>query len=172
MTTSEDGQFPTAPAPAHSRDGSVVPASATTGADRTPPARRVLRRWGPVIAWMALIFVLSAQPGLRVSDDPSVDSPIRHVAHVLAFGVLALLLLRGLSWGAPRPWTWRYVVAAVALTTLYGVTDEVHQTYVPLRMGHLIDVGWDLLGAATAIAVLWLAARRWPRFASVVAGQD
>jgi VanZ family protein len=172
MTTSKDGQFPTAPAPASPGDRSVDPASAGQPADRTPPIRRTIRRWGPVLAWMALIFLLSAQPGLRISDDPAVDSPIRHFAHVLAFAALAILLLRGLSWGAPRPWTWRAVAAAVALATLYGVTDEVHQTYVPLRTGHLIDVGWDLLGATTGLAVLWLVARRWPRLASVVAGQD
>ena len=112
---------------------------------------------------MAVIFALSAQPGLRVSDDPGVDLPIRHVAHVLAFGVLAVLLLRGLTSRAEEPWTWRQAALAVALATLYGVTDEIHQTYVPLRTGHLVDVGWDLLGAAAGVTLLRLLAIRWPR---------
>ena len=97
---------------------------------------------------MALIFVLSAQPGLRVSDDPGVDEPIRHVAHVLVFGVLALLSPARPQLGEPQaPGRWRHAVLAIVLATLYGVTDEVHQTYVPQRTGHLVDVGWDLLGA-------------------------
>ncbi len=43
---------------------------------------KVIWRWLPAVAWMALIFALSAQSGLRVSDDASVDGPIRHVVHI------------------------------------------------------------------------------------------
>lgn len=151
MTGSEHDQFPTDP-----------PTSAA----------RIVRAWGPVVAWAALIFLLSAQPGLRVSDDPSVDQPIRHVAHVVVYAVLAMVLLRALSWGAARPWTRRHVLLAVLLAVLYGVSDEVHQTYVPQRTGHLVDVGWDLLGAVAGVLVLRLLAGRWSRRASVQAGPD
>ena len=127
---------------------------------------RIARAWGPAVAWMALIFALSAQPGLRVSDDPGVDLPIRHVAHVLVYAVLAVLLLRAIGSGRARTWSWRRVLLAVALAVLYGVSDEVHQTYVPQRTGHLVDVGWDLLGALVGVLVLRLVAW-WLRRTSV-----
>ncbi len=149
MTGSEHGQFPTQP-----------PTSMA----------RIVRAWGPVVVWMGLIFAFSAQPGLRVSDDPGVDGPIRHVAHVVVYAVLAMALLRALSWGAPNGWTWRHAVLAISLAVLYGVSDEVHQTYVPQRTGHLVDVGWDLLGAAAGVVTLRLVPRRWRRRGSVDVG--
>jgi VanZ family protein len=170
MTTAEDEQFLlSAPSPVEPGDGSVaVSPAARRGGVST--AGRLLRSWGPAVAWMAVIFALSAQPGLRISDDPGVDGPFRHFAHVVAYAALAMLLVRGLSGEVRYPWTWRLIVAAVAIATLYGVSDEIHQTYVPLRTGHLIDVGWDLIGATVGVAALRVVANRWPRLASVVTG--
>lgn len=113
---------------------------------------QLTRRWAPAVAWMAAIFVFSGQPGLRVSDDPGVDGPIRHAAHVLTYALLAVLLLRGLGWGDGRSWTIRLAGVAVVMATLYGATDELHQTFVPQRAGNLVDIGWDLLGALIGVA--------------------
>jgi VanZ family protein len=122
-------------------------------------------RWGPAIAVMALIFVLSAQPGLRISNDPSVDLPFRHAAHIAIYAVLCLSIVRAVCWerdGRPRA---RDLLLAVALATLYGVSDEIHQTFVPDRTGHAVDVGWDFLGAligATVARLLPSSVLRWP----------
>lgn len=115
-------------------------------------------RWVPVLLWMALIFALSAQAGLRVSDDVSVDGPIRHVVHIIVFGILAGLIayaLRARSTGTPR-----LLWLAVLLTTAYGVTDEIHQSFVPDRSGNGFDVLLDATGALIAVAIIhW-----WPRY--------
>jgi VanZ family protein len=109
---------------------------------------------------MALIFVLSAQPGLRVSNDPSVDGPIRHLAHVIVYGVLAFLLLSGLG-GPPSGWRPRLALLAACLAFLYGITDELHQLTVPDRTGQAVDLIWDALGAVIgAVVGLALARRR------------
>ncbi len=114
-----------------------------------------LRRWAPAILWMALIFILSAQPGLRISPDASVDGPVRHAVHVAMYAVLAFLLVRAMS-GV----TWPAVGAlAVVIATLYGVTDELHQSMVPERNGNPTDVVLDAAGAVLGVAV----ARWWPR---------
>jgi VanZ family protein len=109
---------------------------------------------------MALIFVLSAQPGLRVSDDASVDGPIRHTAHVVVYAVLALLLLWGLGQFSS---TWRPRLALLAglFAFVYGITDELHQLTVPNRTGQAFDLVWDALGASIGVAIgLWLFRRR------------
>jgi VanZ family protein len=130
-------------------------------------------RWGPAAGVMAVIFVLSAQPGLRVSNDPGVDLPFRHAAHVVVYAVLTLCLVRGVCWEReerPRP---RDLLLAIALATLYGVTDEVHQAFVPDRTGHAVDVGWDLVGALLGAIVARLlppALVHWP--AAVQRGRD
>lgn len=123
-----------------------------------PSVRSTLLRFGPATAWMALLFVLSAQPGLRVSDDASVDGPIRHVVHVIVYAVLALLLL----WGFDAIASWRGKLALLAglVTFLYGITDELHQLTVPNRTGTALDLIWDALGAAIGVAIGLALARR------------
>lgn len=121
--------------------------------DRVP----IPARWLAVVGWATVIFVLSGQPGLRVSDDPGVDLPTRHLAHVAAYGLLTLLLGWALA-GRGRP-TPRTVSLAMLLAILYGVTDEWHQTFVPSRTGRVEDLVWDALGALLGAILLTLFAR-------------
>ena len=107
-------------------------------------------RWLPVVAWMGLIFVLSSQPGLRISADAAVDAPARAVAHVVTFGTLGALLYRALL-GPLSPA--RAAIASFVIAALYGVSDELHQSLVPERTGQIDDVALDAAGAAIGIAV-------------------
>ena len=121
------------------------------------------RRWGPTLACMAVIFLLSSQSGLRASDDASVDGPLRHLAHVAIYALLAFLLVLAMANGN-RP-TGRVLLAAAVLALLYGVTDEFHQTFIRDRTGHAIDLLWDGIGALVGV----VAAVFWQRFR---AGRD
>jgi VanZ family protein len=111
---------------------------------------------------MALIFVLSAQPGLRVSSDDAVDGPVRQIAHVVIYAGLAVLLVRALAWRGDVTWT--VMAAAFGIAFLYGVTDELHQSTVPNRTGQAADLVWDAAGALTGVVVArlaWPIVRRW-----------
>ncbi len=114
-------------------------------------------RWLAVAAWAGLIFLLSAQPGLRVSSDPGVDGPTRHVAHIVVYAVLTALI----GWALTRhqPPTLRIALIAGGLALLYGATDEWHQTFVPSRTGRPEDLIWDALGALVGIGALLLVSR-------------
>ena len=120
--------------------------------------RRSLRglawRWGPAIAWAALIFALSAQPGLKMSSDASVDAPVRHVAHIFVYAVLAVLLVHALG-GLGRPLTWRTAGIVALLAIGYGITDELHQSFVPSRTPTVIDVVYDAMGTVFGLGVAW-----------------
>jgi VanZ family protein len=103
---------------------------------------------------MAVIFVLSSQSGLRVSEDPAVDKPLRVTGHLLAFGLLGGLLLLALARDRqPRP---RDAALAFVITVAYGLLDELHQSFVPDRTGRLDDVVTDTVGALIGIGVAWL----------------
>ncbi len=115
---------------------------------------RPLLYWLPALAWMALIFVLSSQSGLRVSEDAAVDKPFRITGHLLAFAGLAALLLFALSRGG-RP-RWHLVVIALGITVLYGVSDEWHQSFVPDRTGRVDDLVVDTIGATIGLAIAWV----------------
>ena len=122
---------------------------------------RTILLWLPALLWMVAIFVLSSQSGLRVSDDAAVDKPLRVVAHLGSYALLAGLLLLALDRGA-RP-TLRGVAVAFAVAALYGVSDEVHQSLVPDRTGRAEDVLVDALGAAIGVAVAALILASSPR---------
>jgi VanZ family protein len=108
---------------------------------------------------MVTIFVLSSQSGLRVSEDPVVDKPFRVTGHLLAYALLAALLLAALSWGR-RP-RLRDVLIAFGLTVAYALTDEWHQSFVPDRTGRFDDMVTDAIGALIGLAVAWLTISLW-----------
>jgi hypothetical protein len=101
------------------------------------------RPWVPVVAWAALIFALSSIPDLGTGLG-GWDLGLRKLAHAAEFGVLGALLVRALS----VPWP------AFLLGVAYAVSDEVHQSFVPGRMGSPIDVTIDAVGVGFGV-VLW-----------------
>jgi len=119
---------------------------------------RRVRVWGPAWATMVLIFVLSSISGLGPIPGGVDDG----VAHALQYAVLAALLLRGLAGARWRGVRVRAAALAVLLATLYGVTDEAHQWFVPGRTAEVTDLVADALGAAVAAGVIcgWSIVRR------------
>ena len=108
---------------------------------------------------MGLIFFLSDQPRLIVIEDEVNEKLVYKLAHVLAYAVLSWLWWRALS--PNRQVTWPVLSVTVGLATLYGVSDEIHQLFVPGRHGQLADVLFDMAGAL-AMALL-LRCFQWPR---------
>lgn len=130
--------------------------------------------WGFLaLLWAALIFKMTATPsftgdstgGFLQSFLPFVEAEtikqlnyfIRKMAHVTAFGILALLV-----WKAIWPAKYAYLIAWVIAST-YGAIDEWHQTFIPNRSGVLSDVLIDSLGAALALLLLYICRRIWQR---------
>lgn len=112
---------------------------------------RAVAAWLPAIAIAAIIFTLSAQPNLQVTDGAA-DLVLRKLAHMAVFGLLAAACVRGL---ALHGVTGRAaLLGAAALATLYAIGDEFHQTFVAGRSGSPIDVTIDLVGIVVALALL------------------
>lgn len=127
--------------------------------DSSSPASNPFRRAAriaAVMAWAALIFAASARPDLRVASDDLVDLIVRKAAHVVVFGVLALLVARAVR--GEGVGTRSTLIVAWLGTLAYAASDEWHQTWVPGRVGHAGDVAIDMVGASIAVAYL---ARRW-----------
>ena len=127
--------------------------------------------WLPVLAWMALILLLSGQSDLPARTNPRTGETIRttfaaaKLAHVVEYSILGLLLLRGLTHptgGARLPMR-TAIVAAVLASAAFGGLDELRQSFVPNREPRLSDV---VLDTASALAAL-LAVTAWRRFRSL-----
>lgn len=110
--------------------------------------------WLPIVAWATLIFAFSSVPDLGTGLG-GWDLVLRKIAHAAEFAVLGALLLRALDRAA----------VAFALGALYAVSDELHQVFVPGRMGSPLDVAIDTVGVACGV-LLWQRATRARRTAS------
>ena len=121
------------------------------------PQRRLWLLWGPVVLYMALIFWASSRPWPQfLSQTP--DFPL----HGGAYFVLGVLAVRAVAKGLAEPRGAYELAAGVAITILYGMSDEWHQSVVPGRDASLRDVLADAVGALVGAAViaLWWRMRR------------
>lgn len=108
--------------------------------------------WRFALMYMALIFLISSfeveVPG--VEHVPLRDKGI----HFVEYGVLGWLCAAASSRTWPSASVWRTAAFAVFVSTLWGLSDEIHQALVPGRSSELADVFADLLGS-TAGALGW-----------------
>ena len=115
----------------------------------TSPVRRAWL-WGPVLAYMAGIFYLSAQ------SYPPVPGGIPDwILHGVEYFGFAALVFRAVSGGLPTVLNRARVATTMAIVTTYAISDEVHQLFVPYRTADVRDVRSDIVGASIALVACW-----------------
>lgn len=121
--------------------------------ERKIPLRRASRAsrlagWIPPIIYAAFIFYLSSLPGDTYI--PSFFSADK-VLHVCAYSILGYLVARALgSYGLSGK---QLFIRAFVLCVLYGISDEVHQLFVPHRHASVMDVLADGIGSSLGIGI-------------------
>jgi VanZ family protein len=116
----------------------------------------ILWRYGvPLLAWMIIIFVLSAMPGSGSTYSPMPVSLYleRKGAHVAEYFVLTVLAWRFFRNALVQNET-KALLGAVFFSLLYAISDEFHQSFVFGREGKGSDVFIDSLGIALATLAL------------------
>jgi len=108
--------------------------------------KQFIRYWLPAIALCAIIFLQSCfatpdvLPGWPFQDK---------VLHAGVYGMLGALWVR--AFNTLKPWrgrVWPLLVTGVVLATLYGLSDEWHQSFVPARTADAADLLADFIGSA------------------------
>lgn len=113
---------------------------------------------------MGVLFYTSSLPGDRIHLPDFYDSD--KVVHASAYCALGLLI----SWRTglrrklasspgPAPARAKVDITGLAAGMLYGVADEIHQIFVPLRSYDYADMAADAAGVAIGC---WLYSR-WSR---------
>jgi VanZ family protein len=100
---------------------------------------------------MAALFYVSS---LSTIPGPPPGFTDKH-EHFFFYGILGALTLRALARGEWRRVGLLTVVGAIVISSLYGVTDEFHQRFVPGRDYDVLDMLADGVGSATAAGLLW-----------------
>ena len=127
--------------------------------------KRHITRWASPFFWAAFIFISSS------ISDPLFFLSLEGVhflkrtrflgqsllyltwamSHVFVYAVLAFLAVRALA--HQRDFLPRIFWAAFALTLLYGISDEIHQVFVPGRGFQYVDILMDGVGALIGLGV-------------------
>ncbi len=139
--------------------------------------RRNLTRiflWISVLLWMVLIFNLSSQAvgqsnalsteiaktvvviTEKVAPEKATEIDVRELNHLIRkkSHFLVYLVLGILSMGAVRQsriYGIKWVVITLLFCSLYAISDEVHQLFVPGRGAQVSDVFIDITGASIGI---------------------
>ena len=113
---------------------------------------QVLWYWVPVALYAGFIFFMSAQshpeeqlPSFLLKDVSD------KVLHAVEYAVLGVLCYRGFRWGVNGQVASRALLFAIVLASLYGMTDEAHQFFVPFRESSWQDWLADTIGGAIGV---------------------
>ena len=131
----------------------------------SPTVRKLILYGLPLIAWMAAIFAVSSLTPGEIARATEPTRPLSSfisnaAAHALEFGVMAVLVYRLLRSYEVRagPYMW---TAVMAVTALYGASDELHQSFVPGRDPSWVDVATDAVGGVIGLLAAEIGARAW-----------
>jgi VanZ family protein len=102
--------------------------------------------WGPVALVAGTIFYFSHLP-----SPPSPPGAPDWLLHGLAYGLLGFVLARALAGGWGLPIRRRAGLLTVALGVAYGISDELHQSFIPGRDPSLSDVTADTVGTLAGL---------------------
>ena len=114
-------------------------------------------RMVPLAAAMGTIFLLSHQPGNRLSLPPFPG--IDKIGHMMIYGTLAGTAILAFSARQKDTRPQRVMFLTVAFCLLYGISDEFHQSFIPGRSASVLDVVADCGGAAM-VSFFWARRRR------------
>jgi VanZ family protein len=104
--------------------------------------------WLLTLGYMSLIFLLLSMPR-PPQPLPFIDYP-QIMEHVVEYAVLGFLLSMSLRSKNVR-FSEKTFLFAVLIASLYGVSDEFHQFFVPGRVASVYDVFADFVGSILGV---------------------
>ena len=111
--------------------------------------RHWARYWLPVAAYAAVIFYFSSLPH---PEEKLPELLLKEVSdkflHLIEYAVLAWLCYRGFRRAAGPVVARHALILTIVAGSIYGMTDEVHQAFVPFREPSWLDWVADTAGAA------------------------
>lgn len=138
-----------------------------------------IRRYGPLVVWMAFIFFASTGefsasntsriigpllrwlfPGISEEQLTLAHSITRKVAHFAEYAILAWLAARAFTTSSRQALRRQWFLISLLLVIIYSLLDEYHQSFVPSRTGSIYDSLIDISGGLVALLLYALWRRR------------
>jgi VanZ family protein len=104
--------------------------------------------WFPILLYCLLIFIQSSHPSPDITPRwPHFDK----VLHFTAYALLGALFLRAFCTTRINHHLKLIFMLSVLFSSLYGISDEIHQSFVPYRTADVMDALADILGSIAGV---------------------
>ena len=105
--------------------------------------------WLPVYAYAGLIFYLSSRPYVPTEVAGVVLNA--SILHMIEYAILSILLFRAFIKSNKTTFRENAIHLAIIITILYGITDEIHQYFVPGRVFSYFDILANSVGSGVIL---------------------
>lgn len=110
--------------------------------------KQKLFAWLPVLLYLGLIFYESSNPLPKLFPSKwNFDK----ICHFFAYFVAGILVLRAVRTIPMLKFPFISATISIVTVTLYGVSDELHQYFVPSRCADRYDLIANLLGCTVGV---------------------
>lgn len=107
----------------------------------------------PVILFCLALFIQSSLPAVELPESNTIG--FDKLAHFIAYGILMILFFYSLKNQNKSVKLRKYSLEyAFLFTVLYGISDEIHQSFVPFRSADFFDALADFLGAFVVYIIM------------------
>lgn len=120
--------------------------------------KTLLYRWLPLIVYCLAIYIQSDFPSPE--HLPSFEFSDK-VLHFLAYAFMGILFYRAYQTLQIKYNLRMLILLSVVSASLYGISDEIHQYYVPFRDADIFDAIANFLGASCGVYLyhLWMVSK-------------
>jgi len=113
-----------------------------------PNLKRFVLYWLPLILYCLFIYIQSDYPSPeQIPSFPLVDK----VLHFIAYGLMGILFYRAYQTLRIKDNIQLLMLLSVVSASLYGISDEIHQSFVPFRDAEVADIIADIIGAFSGV---------------------
>ncbi|MBU4288617.1 MAG: VanZ family protein [Proteobacteria bacterium] len=117
--------------------------------------KKFIYYWLPVIIYCLLIFIQSSYPSPEsIPALPYIDK----ILHFIAYAILGVLFFRAFRTQRFKESINMVIVLSILSASLYGLSDEVHQYFVPSRNADIMDFFADVAGSICGVYIFKLLA--------------
>lgn len=122
--------------------------------------RKFLICWLPLIIYCLAIYLQSGQPGPQHLPDVRFLDKFLHVG---AYGLLGILFFRAYETLPLKTSKNLLILISIGSAALYGISDEIHQYFVPSRQADVMDVIANTIGSICGVySYYWWKNRKEP----------
>ena len=110
--------------------------------------RILLVYWLPLIIYCLAIYIQSSHPGPQHLPDLRFLDKFLHFG---AYGLLGVFFFRAYATLSLKNYKNLLILISIGSATLYGISDEIHQYFVPSRQSDIMDVIANTIGSICGV---------------------